>query len=318
MGAFDLQVFNEHTRTVMTETIDQDVAKFNEASGGAIVLINKPFDGDFNIESAFKNISGLVRRRNAYGTGTLSAKKLQEMLNVAVKVAAGTAPIEFEPQQYTWTLRNPELAAIKIGEQLAKARLADMLNAGITAGVAAIGGNAAMMHDASSAPPDFKVLNNGAAKMGDRSGSLKAWVMHSTVAHNLYANALTNAERLFVYDGVNVMRDPFGRVFVITDAPALVNTSAGTKYNSLGLVENAIVVNDNNDFNAILENKTGDENLKAVYQAEWTFGAAVKGYAWDMANGGKSPSDTALATSTNWDKIASSDKDTAGVLVVTQ
>ncbi len=47
MGAFDLQVFNEHTRTVMTETIDQDVNKFNEASGGAIVLINKPFDGDF-------------------------------------------------------------------------------------------------------------------------------------------------------------------------------------------------------------------------------------------------------------------------------
>lgn len=314
--AFDLQVFNEHTRTVMTETIDQDVQKFNEASGGALVLLNKPFDGDFSIESAFKSIAGLVRRRNAYGSGAVTAKRLQEMLNVAVKVAAGTAPVEFEPQQYQWTLRNPELAAIKIGEQLAKARLADMLNAGIASAVAAIGGNADMKLDASAAAIDFKALNKGAAKMGDRSGSLKAWIVHSTTMHVLYENALTNAERLFAYDGVNVVRDPFGRVFVITDAPALVD--AGGKYHSLGLVEGGVVVNDNDDFNAVLVNNTGSENILASYQAEWTFGVAVKGYAWDMADGGKSPNDTALATPTNWDKVASSNKDTAGVLVVSK
>lgn len=311
---FDLQVFNQQTHTVMTETIDQDIAKFNEASGGAIVLLNKPFEGDFSIESAFKLISGLVRRRNAHGSGALQAKRLEEMLNVAVKVAAGTAPIEFEPAQYQWTLRNPELAAIKIGEQLAKARLADMLNAGLSAGVAAIGGNAEMKTELTD-KATFKGLNQGASKMGDRSGSLKAWVVHSGVMHTLYENALTNSERLFSYDGVNVMRDPFGRVFVVTDAPSLI---AANKYKSLGLVENAIIVNDNNDFFANLETLNGNENIKATYQAEWSFGAAVKGYAWDTVNGGKSPSDTALATSTNWDKTTSSNKDTAGVLVVTQ
>lgn len=67
--AFDLQVFNKQVYTVMTEVADQDVQKFNEASGGAIVLMNKPFAGDFDIKSAFKHVSGLVRRRNAYGSG---------------------------------------------------------------------------------------------------------------------------------------------------------------------------------------------------------------------------------------------------------
>lgn len=315
---FDLQVFNEQTRTVMTETVAQDVAKFNEASGGAIVLLNKPIEGDFSIESAFAAISGLVRRRNVYGSGAVDAKRLKEMLNVAVKVAAGTAPIEFEPAQYAWTLRNSELAAVKIGEQLAKARMADMLNAAIRCAVAAIGNNAAMKHDASSAKPTFNALNDGAAKMGDRSGSLRAWVMHSTTAHNLYDRALTNAERLFAYDGINVVRDPFGRVFVITDAPDLIDTRSGTKYNTLGLVENAVVVRDSNDFNAVIQPVTGKENLGAVYQAEWSYGVGLKGYAWDMASGGKSPTDEALGTGANWDKTVSSDKDTAGVLVVTQ
>lgn len=316
--AFDLQVFNAQTREVMSETIAQDVAKFNEASGGAVVLVNKPFEGDFSITSAFQAIGSLVRRRNAYGTGTLTAKRLQELLLVAVKVASGTHPIEFEPQQYGWTLRNPELAAIKIGEQLAKARMADMLNTGIAAAVSAVSGNADMVNT-TTAKPSFNALNAGAAKMGDRSGSLRAWVLHSTTMHGLFENALTNAERLFTYDGINVLRDPFGRLFVVTDSPALVKTNKGeTTYNTLGLVDGGVVVNQNDDFYAVLENKTGNENLSAVYQAEWTYGAYVKGYAWDMATGGKSPNDTALGTSTNWKKAASDNKDTAGVLVVTK
>lgn len=312
--AFDLQVFNEHTRAVLSESVAQEIDKFNAASNGAIVLANQPIDGDFGIQSSFAAIAGLVRRRNAHGSGTVEAKRLQEMLNVAVKVAAGTAPIEFEPGQYQWTLRNPELAAIKIGEQLAKARMADMLNSAIRCAVAAIGNNAALKHDAGG-KPTFNALNDGAAKFGDRSGSLKAWVMHSTVAHNLYGNAITNAERLFSYDGINVVHDPFGRVFVITDAPDL---AVGGKFNTLGLVEGGVVVRDSNDFNAVMQTVTGKENLGAVYQAEWSYGVGVKGYAWDMASGGKSPNDEALGTGANWDKTASSDKDTAGVLVVTQ
>lgn len=77
-------------------------------------------------------------------------------------------------------------------------------------------------------------------------------------------------------------------------------------------------MNDNGDFNAVMQQVTGKENLGMIYQAEWSYGIALRGYAWDMASGGKSPDDAALGTGANWDKTASSDKDTAGVLLVTK
>ncbi|OOF56147.1 hypothetical protein BKK56_03960 [Rodentibacter genomosp. 2] len=314
--SFDLQVFNKQTQVALTETVDQDIEKFNEASGGTIVLQNAPVEGDFDIRVSFKAVAGLVRRRNAYGQGTVEAKRLEQLLNVAVKVAAGTPPLEYEPQQYHWILKNPELAAITIGQQLAKARLADMLNTAVLGGVAAIGGNTKTVLDDKTQAPTFRTLNKGAALFGDRSGSLKAWVMHSTTLHSLFENALTNTERLFNYDNINVVRDPFGRVFVVTDSPALVNTDGS--YNTLGLVENAILVGGNNDFNSVILPKVGGENIGATYQAEWTYNLGILGYKWDMTAGGKSPNDTALGTSTNWEKSASFDKDTAGVLVKTK
>lgn len=313
--AFDLQVFNKQTYLAMTEYVAQEVDKFNEASQGAIQLISKPFSGDFDIEASFKAIDGLVRRRNAHGSGTVPAKRLQQMLDVAVKVGAGTPPIRYEKQQYTWLLQNPELAALTIGEQLGKAKIADMLNAGISGSSAAIGSVPELVEGDGTAPPSFTLLNKGASRMGDRSGAIRAWVLHSTTLHGLFDNALTNAENLFRYDGVNVVRDPFGRLFVVTDAPSLAVTTTGTIYNTLGLVEGAVVVNDSNDFNAELNAITGGENIEYEYQAEWSYAVGAKGFAWDMANGGKSPTDAAIATPTNWDQIATSIKDTAGVLV---
>lgn len=313
--AFDLQVFNKQTYLTLTETVAQEVEKFNQASAGALVLANNPASGDFDIKASFKAISGLVRRRNAYGSGTVAAKRLEQLLNASVKVAAGTPPIDYDPAQYNWVLQNPELAAYEIGQQLAKARIADMLNTGIRAAVAAIKGNSDVVHGAGTDAASFGLLNTGSAKFGDRSSAIKAWILHSTTMHNLFATALTNTEKLFTYDGINVIRDPFGRLFVVTDSDALVDTTGTTFYNTLGLVENAIAVNGNDDFNSVIVPKVGFENIGATYQAEWSYNVGVLGYTWDTTSGGKSPTDTALGTSTNWDKTASSNKDTAGVLV---
>ncbi len=309
---FDLQVFNKQTYIAMTETVDQDINKFNQASNGAIVLLNRPFSGDFDIKASFQQITDFVRRRDAYGDGDVASTRLKQMLEVAVKVAAGTKPLDYENQQYLWIQQNPEQAALMIGEQLAKARMADMLNAGIMCGVAAVGGNAAVVTDLSTEKASFRGLNKAASKFGDRSGAIRAWVMHSSTSHALYDNALTNGENLFRYDGINVIRDPFGRLFVVTDSPSLIK--ADGVYHSLGLVENGIAITGNDDFNAVVAPTTGKDNIKYTYQAEWTFGVAVGGYSWDTTKGA-SPTDAALASSANWKKHATSNKDTAGVLV---
>jgi hypothetical protein len=41
----------------------------------------------------------------------------------------------------------------------------------------------------------------------------------------------------------------------------------------------------------------------------------VKGYRWDVTNGGANPDDSSLGTGSNWDRAATSDKDLAGVVL---
>lgn len=310
--AFDLEIFNKQVYTAMTETVDQDIAKFNEASNGVIQLINEPASGDFSIRASFKQIAGLVRRRDVKGQDTVDATRLKQLLEVAVKVAAGTPPIEYEKAQYEWIKQNPALAALTIGEQLAKARLADMLNAALTCSVAALGSNTDITTDLSKEKASFRALNKGAMKFGDRSSSIRAWVMHSAVSHTLFDGALTNGENLFSYDSVNVTRDPFGKLLVVTDSSALVKEEG--VYNVMGLVEQAIVVADNADFNAELVAQTGKENINYVYQAEWSYNVGIHGYSWDTTKGSPT-TDAALGTASNWKMHSTSNKDTAGVLL---
>lgn len=320
--AFDLAIFNKQTYTALTETVSQAIDKFNEASAGTIVLQNAPAQGDFDITASFKLIGGLVRRRNVNGTGAVAATRLTQLLNASVKVAAGTPPIEYEAAQYNWVLQNPALAALTIGEQLGRARVADMLNTGIRGAVAAISGHADATFGVATDAPTFKALNRASFKFGDRSNAINAWVLHSGVVSELYDNALTNAENLFTYDGVNVMRDPFGRLFVVTDSDALIVPAGADpvanpqSFRSLGLVQSAIAVTGNNDFDAVLNRVTGKENLGSVYQAEWSYNLGVLGHTWKTATGGASPNDTAIGTSANWERTATSVKDTAGVLVL--
>lgn len=317
--AFDLKVFNQYTYAAMTEVVAQETAKFNEASRGSLILRPAANQGDFSLEASFAAISGLVRRRNAYDQANtaITPALLTQLENASVKVAAGTPPIDFEPQQYTWIQQNPQQAAVIIGEQLAKAMIQDMLNTAIRGVGAAINQITALKHTI-AANADFGALNTASSKFGDRALNLRAWVGHSKVMHDLWGNALTNANQLFQFGTVAIMSDAFGRVFVITDSPQLVVTGTPDTYRTIGLVEGAVMVEQNNDFYATIQEKTGANNIKRTYQSEWTYNLGLKGFTWDKANGGASPTDTALGTGTNWDKTATDNKDTAGVMLVSQ
>lgn len=319
MALSDLTRFNEQTYSVATEVLSQQIELFNEKSRGAIQLNTAANMGDYSETAMFGLISGLVRRRNAYGTGSVSAVNMPQILERSVKVAAGTAPVNLDPSMFKWILMNPEIAGAAMGQQLAKGMMADMLNASISGGYAALSQITALVNDASSATINNAALVGGAAKLGDRYGDIVCWVMHSKVLHDLFAANVANAQQLFSYDTVNVLADPFGRVYVVSDSASLVTVdgvSTGiNKYHSLGLVPGGIVVQQNNDFTDNTETKNGGENILRTYQAEWSFNVGVKGFAWDKTNGGASPTSAALATATNWDKYAADNKDLLGVLV---
>lgn len=321
MALSDLAVYSEYAYSAMTEVLRQRIDLFNAAAGGTIQLRSAAHQGDFSDVAFFQKISGLVRRRNAYGSAAVAEKKMAHLVDTMVKVAAGTPPVRLDPGQFKWIRQNPEVAGAALGQQLAVDTMADMLNISLGVTYAALGQVASVKYDASAntSPDDtlsFGNLNNGQAKFGDQASSIAAWVMHSKPMFDLYGKNLANAQHLFNYGNINVVRDPFGKLLVMTDSQNLVITGAPNKYAILGLVPGAVIVDQNGDFMANEQTKNGDENIIRTYQAEWSYNVGVRGFAWDKTNGGKSPNDAALLTSTNWDRYATSDKDLAGVTVI--
>lgn len=319
MALSDLAVFSEFVYSSQTEVLRQQIDLFNTASRGSIILATGRHVGDYSDRAFWAKVSGLVRRRNPYGSGAVAHKTLEHLIDTMVKVAAGTPPIDIPPSQFRWIQRNPEEGGAIIGQQLAIDTLADMLNTSLMAAAAALSGVAAVVHDGSAATAEISVFNSAQAKFGDAYQEILAWVMHSKPLFDIYGDALGNSNGLFEFGTVNIRQDGFGRVFVISDSPALVTLAASPDvYLTLGLTGGAIRVEQNGDFDDNISTLNGDENIARSYQAEWSYELGIKGFAWDKTNGAAAPNDAALATATNWDRFATSHKDLAGVLVKTQ
>lgn len=310
-------VFNEYVLPATIETLAQQIQKFNEASNGAIRLTTDGFTGDFLQEAFFAAISGAQRRVNRYAAqAAATATDLTQIKQSSVKVAGGFGPIRFEPSQLTW-LQQPTAQGIEVASRnFAALLLQDQLNTAVAALVAAISNQPSATNDVSaSAGVDYSAMNNAHALFGDRSSNLVAQVMNGTMFHKLIGQNLTNAAKLFFAQGVQVV-DILGRVVVVTDAPALYATGTPNKLKVLSLADSAAVVHDAGDVISNVQTTNGQTRIETTMQVDYTFGLGLKGYTWDEANGGKSPTDAALATGSNWDKTASDIKNTAGVITI--
>jgi len=313
-----MQVFNQYIMPATIETLGQMVEKFNEASNGTIRLTTEGFDGDFMQQSFFAAIHSAQRRVDRYASnGDASVTDLTQLKQSGVKIAGGFGPIRFEPGQLTW-LNKPTAEGIEVASRnFAEAMLRDQLNTAIAALAAAITqqGAATVVDVSAASVMSYTGMNSAHALFGDRSTDLVGTVINGAAYHQLIGANLTNAERLFVSNGVLVV-DILGKAVIVTDAPALSLTGTPNKYCALSLVEGAAVVYDGGDVISNIQTTNGKLRIETTMQVDYTFGLALKGYTWDETNGGKSPTDAELATGTNWDKVATDIKHTAGVLTL--
>jgi len=317
MSLSQMQVFNEYIMPATIETLGQMVEKFNAASGGAIRLTTGNFDGDFLQESFFAAIHSAQRRVNRYAAQTTAtATDLTQLKLVGVKVAGGFGPIRYEPSQMTW-LQKPTTEGIEVASRnFAEALLQDQLNTAIASLVAAISNQTAATNDVSAtAGLSYSAMNSAHALFGDRSGELVAQVMTGAAYHNLIGANLTNTPQLFQAQNVRVV-DILGKMVVVTDAPALYESGTTNLSKVLSLGESAAVVYDSSDVISNIETSNGQTRIETTMQVDYSFGLGLKGYAWDETNGGKSPDNTALETGSNWSKVATDIKHTAGVITI--
>lgn len=326
MSLSQMAVFNKYFMPATIETLAQLVDKFNAASGGAIRLTTEGFEGDFLQESFYAAIHSARRRVDRYATNNAAIPTdLTQLKHSSVKVAGGFGPVRYEPSQMTW-LNKPTAEGVEVASRnFAEALLQDQLNTAIAALVAAIGNQGSdttvdVSTGSGAKKVDYLAVNESHALFGDHSSLIVAQVMDGVAYHNFIGQNLANNETLFQAGNVRVV-DILGRVSVVTDAPALYSAAVPSpatpaKRRVLSLVAGAATVTDSRDIISNIETSNGKERIETTLQIDYTFGLGLKGYSWDEGNGGKSPTDVELATGSNWDKIASSIKHTAGVMAV--
>lgn len=317
MALSNMQVYNDEIVGTTIELLGQKTDVFNAASGGAIVLSSAAWKGDFSKESFFNQIASARRRVDRYAAIAVQAPTaLTQGEHVGVKVAGGFGPVLFEPSQMTWLNEDPASAIRAISEGFSDALLQDQLNTAIASAVAAVSGQAALVNDVSAtAGLTLNALNNSHAKFGDQSQLLVADVMTGAAWHKLIDKALTNSSQLFASGNVMVV-DILGKRYVISDIPALYEAGLPNKSKVLSVTASGIIVDNTSDIIANMDTSNGNTRIQTTWQADYSFGLKLKGYSWDVTNGGKSPTDAELATASNWDKAVAENKHTLGTLAI--
>ena len=310
-------VFIDNVRELVFEKLGQQIEKFNAASNNTLQLSSDGFSGDFFERSFYNSLASSRRRVDRYAANsTVNATALSQSKAVEVKVAGGFGPIIFEPSQMTWINSNPAEALNVISNSMVEAILADQLNSAIAALVAAISNQASAKKDVSATAGISQIaLNATDALFGDSSMMLSARIMRGATYHKLIGQNLTNAETLFNSGTVTVV-NILGKPIVVTDAPALRVTGTPNKEIVLTLVSGAMVIGNTSDLITNVETSNGKDRIETTFQGDYSFTMKMLGYSWDVANGGKSPTDAEIATGSNWDLYVTDVKHSAGTVLI--
>lgn len=322
--ASNFKVYQEYLKTRAAETLQQQADVFNAAVNNAIIMRTAEKPGDYEYESFFKDIAGLVSRRD--NTSTSSAAKLSMAQDefVRVKLNRKIGPVDQSRDSFRKVFARyseMEFSGI-LGQQIAVAQQLDMLNSTLLATRAAlvnVSGGAMMYTVPSNGTVTTTSLVDTLAKMGDRADRVVAWVMHSKVYFNLVKEQITQK-----IDGVanfNVQTGTpitLNRPVIVTDSASL-KTTAGSPavdtYYTLGLTSNGALCEVTETSDIVIDDVTGNENLITRLQGEFAYNVGVKGFKYDVGNGLANPDASALGTGTNWGKVVSDNKSLAGVVL---
>ncbi|QQP96542.1 major capsid protein [Lysobacter enzymogenes] len=320
----DMKYRDPFFQTGYSEVMAQAVDKFNAGSNGTIILRSNRKPGDFDYAAFFQNAGGLVSRQDQTSTSAATAKKLTQAEIASVKLNRKIGPVEWTRSALLKPGLSMDAIRLAAGQQTAKDVQAEMLNNALRAARAALNGQAANKF---TVPTNGTVNTSGLvsalAKFGDASNRIDAWVMHSKVAFDLLQYQIAPANNGDVVANTAVVAASpltLNRPIIVTDSDSLVvttgtGTAAVTDYFTLGLTGGSLVVEETEEEYITIQEVTGLEQILIRMQGEYAYNLGVKGFTWDVANGAKNPSDAAVGTGSNWDKIYQSYKDLAGVVI---
>lgn len=323
--ASDFKVHDDHFDAGIYEVLAQNVAVFNEASGNAIRLVADNKLGNYDTEALFQVPDGAVTRRDITSTSAVEDLPLTEAEERRVKVNRKYGPIANTIDAFRKVGKGSEELSLVLGRAFARHQMRDWLNTAAIALEAAIRVNTTLVATVTSASTKTMThghLVTGMSKLGDAGTNIRAWLMHSKVYYDLMQQTISDkiagVANLTIYAGT---AQTLGRPVIVTDIPSLydVGTSASDDqvYITLGLTEGACTVNQSEERTMVSEVVTGLENLVVRTQGEYAFNIGIKGMAY-QTGGGINPTNTTLANTSYWAKVAQDVKNTAGVAIISQ
>jgi len=324
----DFIIYHDEVYGGWLEELAQNVNVFNAASKGTIKLITENMLGDYNKKSFFDRISNLVQRRDTTSTSDATALKMTQGEIIGVKLNRRIGPVDqtldsWEKVGFQGEDAQREMSYL-LGRHIAEDMAEDMVETSIRCVEAALSGQSDNTYDATGQTTKTLTvthLASGLAKMGDAANKVICWVMHSKVYWDLVKQAIS--DKIYEEAGVVVYGGTpgtLGRPVVVTDADALnvgANSNTGT-YQTLGLVADGCVITESETKRLVDEVVTGKNNLLFRIQGEFAFNVMMKGFKYDISNGGENPTNTSLRTASNWDKEYASKKNLCGIRIVTQ
>lgn len=320
--ASDFKIYDDRVQAAFIETLVQMTDAFNAASRNTIRMVSNRLPGNYAYESFFQNIASLVTRRDitSVAAATDLALTQEEMISVKLNRKIGPVAQTLDAFRKKGLTAGQGSLSFLIGTQVAKAVAVEQLNTAVSAGVTALLQNTSVLHDGTAGVLSTASLVSGLSKFGDSADRIVAWVMHSKNYYDLVQGQITaNIDGVSNFVVANATPVTLNRPVIVTDCAALFNaTPTPDNYYCLGLTQDAIRVEDSEEEMIMAEIVTGLENLVVRLQGEFAYNLAVKGYKWDVTNGGSNPAAGAIATASNWDKVVADNKDVAGIIISSQ
>jgi len=313
-----LAISNEVIKTLALESIYENVKNFNSKSGGAISLNTNRHKGDF-LEEHFLKFTQMVGYRDPYSTASANFASINSEKQVSPKIGY-KAKVEIMQSEINRYGGNSQIVLAKISRAIGLQITKQMLDSALVCASASIGSNEDVVVD-SCQDLDFKLLLQGLSKFGDYAENIKTFVMHSGSLFGLLNEGL-NINSDTVINGVVYNSTPASlnrRIYSVDNSHLL-----GTKdcdgnetniYKILALQTGGIQVIESEESDYLVEKDGRGENIVYRISAEGSFDVKVAGYSY---TGGSTAikDDTKISKTTNWQKVVTDDKATAGSMII--
>lgn len=301
-------LYDEEHHSGLVESINRVALDMNNVAGGVFSLSASTKRGEFERESFFKQINGMVRDRDPNDLTESTADDLVMSETTAVKIHKS---FHVEKSVNSFAALGAETAqdfSFIVGQIQGSQMAVDYTDTAIAAATAALRSTADVQYDATAVTGKEAItpanLNRIHKTLGDQGGRIRAWVMNSVMFYDLVENGIeggleTVAGNIQMYGGGPAT---LGLPAIVVDSPYLSEAdededTGPDSHFVLALTGNAVEVVESEAPANLAEVVGGLKNLVGRIQSEYAMNVKVSGYSY---TGAAHPTRADLADSANW------------------